>query len=145
MHDLKSYMKDVNTATPPSFRPIDFPDEISYEEWKLEESKAISQLILSMLESNPLLAQSEPVEVLQSLLSDPTTAEKLDLRRVVSDTTSPTGMKGVAEVEQLNIATNGKSSRLDVKRQGSAGDDGDVVGRHNYTFIPEDPRAYFRK
>jgi len=144
MHDLKSYMKDVNTATPPSLRPIDFPDEISYEEWKLEESKAISQLILSMLESNPLLAQSEPVEVLPSLLSDPTSPDKLDLRGVVSENSSSAGMKGM-EVEQLTIATNGKNGRPEIKRQVSTGEEGEVVGRHNYTFIPDDPRAYFRK
>ena len=41
-----------------------------------------------MIESNPLLAKSEPTEVLPSLLSD--SGEKPELRRTISDSPSIT-------------------------------------------------------
>lgn len=132
-------MKDLNTASPPSLRPNDFPDDISYEEWKHEESKAISELIVSMIEANPQLATFESNEVLSTLLSDP--GERNELRRTVSDTPA----KYFAEAEQIHMATNGKL-RPDVPRRQSANDDHeDFIQRHTYTFIPEDPRAYYRR
>ena len=133
-------MKDLNTATPPSLRPLDFPDEISYDEWKHDESKAISELIVNMIEANPQLAKLESTEVLSSLLSD--SGEKNELRRTVSD--SPT--KFATEVEQHNIAINGKSTRPELPRRISVnGDPEEFVQKHTYTFIPEDPRAYYRR
>src|SRR5438046_5734480 len=100
-------MKDLNTGTPPALRPSDFPDELSYDEWKREESKAISELMVSMLESNPQLAKSEPTEVLSSLLSD--SGERPELRRTISDTPPITGSRYSTDIEPLSIATNGKS------------------------------------
>ena len=138
MRDLKTYMKDLSTANAPALRPIDFPDEISYEEWKRDESKAISQLISAMVESNPLLATSEPTEVRSSLLSD--TAEKNDLRKTTSETTG----RYSTDVEQLNIA-NGRQSRPEWHRGASSEEIDDHMAKSTYTFVPEDPRAYYRK
>jgi len=138
MQDLKTYMKDLSTTNAPALRPSDFPDEISYEEWKRDESKAISQLISAMVESNPLLAKSEPTEVRSSLLSD--TADKNDLRRTISETTG----RYSADSEQFNIA-NGRQSRPEWYRGASAEEMDDYTAKSTYTFIPEDPRAYYRK
>jgi hypothetical protein len=138
MQDLKTYMKDLSTATAPPLRPTDFPDDISYEEWKREESKSISQLIGAMVDSNPLLAKSDPTEVRSSLLSEP--ADRPDLRRTISDTTA----RYTADVEQLNIA-NGRLLRPDWQRGSSVEDIDEHSAKSAYTFIPEDPRAYYRK
>lgn len=136
-------MKDLNTATPPTLRPCDFPDEISYDEWKREESKAISELTVSMIEANPQLAKSEPTEVLSSLLSE---GEKPELRRAISDTPSITGSRQPTDIEQLNIVTNGKHSRPEKHRRTSLNDENaEFVSKTPYTFIPEDPRAYYRR
>jgi hypothetical protein len=133
-------MKDLSTGNPPSHRPSDFPDEISYDEWKHEESKAISEIMVSMISANPKLAKSEPTEVLSSLLSD--SAEKPDLRRTISDNPN---RYSVVEVEQLNILANGRSTRPDMTRRISLNDDHDDHAKNQYTFIPEDPRAYYRR
>lgn len=138
MQDLKTYMKDLNTATVPALRRADFPDEISYEEWKREESKAISQLIGAMVEANPLLAKSEPTEVRSSLLSE--TADKSDLRRTISENTT----RYSVDVEQLNIM-NGRQSRPEWHRGASSEGMDDYTAKSTYTFVPEDPRAYYRK
>jgi hypothetical protein len=135
MQDLKTYMKDVSTATAPALRPNDFPDEISYEVWKREESKSISQLIGAMVTSNPLLAISEPTEVRSSLLSD--SADK-ELRRTISDTPG----RYSVDVEQLNIA-NGR--RPDFHRGISVDEVDEHIAKSSYTFVPDDPRAYYRK
>jgi hypothetical protein len=137
-------MKDLNTGAPPTLRPTDFPDEISYDEWKREESKAISELMVSMIESNPLLAKSEPTEVLSSLLSDP--VEKPELRRTISDTPFIMGSKHATDVEQLSVAMNGKPYRPDGLRRMSLHEEQDeFVPKTTYTFIPEEPRAYCRR
>jgi len=137
-------MKDLNTAAPPTLRPTDFPDEISYDEWKREESKAISELMVSMIESNPLLAKSEPTEVLSSLLSD--SGEKPELRRTISDTSSITGPRHSTDIEQLGITTNGKPHRPDGRRRTSLHEEQDeFVTKTTFTFIPEEPRAYYRR
>jgi hypothetical protein len=133
-------LKDLNTATPPSLRPNDFPDELSYEEWKHEESKAISELTVSMIEANPLLAISEPTEVLSSLLSD--SQDRPELRRAISETEPRYSI----DIEPLNVATNGKFSRPDMPRRVSMNDGQEEFAPKNiYTFIPEDPRAYYRR
>ena len=137
-------MKDLNTATPPALRPSDFPDELSYDEWKREESKAISELMVSMIESNPQLAKSEPTEVLSSLLSD--SAERPELRRMMSDTPSITGSRHSMDIEPLGIATNGKPARPEGRRRTSLHEGQDeFVTKTSYTFIPEDPRAYYKR
>lgn len=132
-------MKDLTTGNPPSLRPSDFPDEISYDEWKHEESKAISEITVSMIEANPKLAKSEPTEVLSSLLSD--SGEKPELRRTISDNPN----RYSVDVEQLNIVSNGRSARPDMPRRVSQYDEHDEHVKNQYTFIPDDPRAYYRR
>jgi hypothetical protein len=134
-------MKDLNLGNPPSLRPSDFPDEISYEDWKYNESKAITELMVKMIQSNPLLAKSEPTEVLSSLLSE--SAERPDIRRTTSNS-PPDQLRRSVDVEQLNIV-NGRGSRPDILRKTSAEEKEDFVSRSSYTFIPEDPRAYYKR
>jgi hypothetical protein len=86
-----------------------------------------------MIQANPQLAKTEPAEILPSLLSD---SDRPDLKRTTSD--SPTHSRRTTEVDQLHVA-NGK-------RRTSAGDEAEeFYQRQSYTFIPEDPRAYYKK
>jgi hypothetical protein len=134
-------MKDLNTATPPSLRPSDFPDDgISYEDWKYNEQKAITELTVAMIQANPQLAKSEPTAVLPSLLSE--SEDKNDLRRTTSADSTP-GMRQSMYVEDLNIASNGR--RPEGFRRVSQDEIDEFVTRSSYTFIPEDPRAYYKR
>src|SRR5579859_2620731 len=135
-------MKDLNTATPPSLRPSDFPDDgISYEDWKLHEQKAITELTVAMIQANPQLAKSEPISVLPSLLSE--SEDKNDLRRTTSADSTPNVRQSMYGVEDLNIASNGR--RPEAFRRVSQEDVDEFVTRSSYTFIPEDPRAYYKR
>lgn len=134
-------MKDLNLGNPPSLRPSDFPDEISYDDWKYNESKAITELMVKMIQSNPLLAKSEPTEVLSSLLSE--SVERPDIRRTISNP-PPDHLRRSVDVEQLNIV-NGRGSRPDILRRTSAEEQDEFLPRSSYTFIPEDPRAYYKR
>jgi hypothetical protein len=133
-------MKDLNTGVLPNLRPSDFPDEISYEDWKYNESRSITELMVGMIQANPLLAKSEPTEVLSSLLSE--SAERPDIRR--SSNSPPDPMRRSVDIEQLNIV-NGRGSRPDMLRRTSAEDSDDFVARSSYTFVPEEPRAYYKR
>jgi hypothetical protein len=134
-------MKDLNNATPPSLRPSDFPDDgISYDDWKYNEQKAITDLTVAMIQANPQLAKSEPTAVLPSLLSD--SEDKNDLRRTMSADLIPS-MRQSMYVEDLNIASNGR--RPEGVRRVSQDEIDEFVSRSSYTFIPEDPRAYYKR
>ena len=131
-------MKDLTTGNSPSLRSSDFPDEISYEDWKHEESKAISEIMVAMIEANPKLAKSEPTEVLSSLLSD--SGDRPDLRRTVSDYPN----RSPIDAEQPYVI-NGRHTRPDMPRRTSLNDENEEYVRNQYTFIPDDPRAYYRR
>lgn len=134
-------MKDLNNATPPSLRPSDFPDDgISYNDWKYNEQKAITDLTVAMIQANPQLAKSEPTAVLPSLLSD--SEDKNDLRRTTSADLIPS-LRQSMYVEDLNIASNGR--RPEGVRRVSQDEIDEFVSRSSYTFIPEDPRAYYKR
>jgi hypothetical protein len=134
-------MKDLTNASPPSLRPSDFPDESSYEDWKYHESKAISELVVNMIQANPKLAKLEPMEILPSLLSD-SASERPDLRRTTSDQHHGQSRQA-SEAGQPTIA---RSSRPDIRRRISMTDDLDeFTQKHAYTFLPEDPRAYYKR
>jgi len=134
-------MKDLNNAITPSLRPSDFPDDgISYDDWKYIEQKAITDLTVAMIQANPQLAKSEPTAVLPSLLSE--SEDKNDLRRTTSADSTP-ALRQSMYVEDLNIASNGR--RPEGIRRVSQDELDEVVTRRSYTFIPEDPRAYYRR
>jgi hypothetical protein len=134
-------MKDLNTGILPSLRPSDFPDDgISYEDWKFNEQRAITELTVSMIQANPQLAKSEPTAVLPSLLSE--SEDKTDLRRITSADFSP-NMRQSMYVEDLNIASNGR--RPEGFRRASQEEIDEFATRSSYTFIPEDPRAYYKR
>jgi len=88
-----------------------------------------------MIQANPQLAKTEPAEVLPSLLSE--SSDRPDLKRTTSD--SPTHSRRPTEVvDQLHIS-NGK-------RRTSVGDEAEeFYQRQSYTFIPEEPRAYYKR
>jgi hypothetical protein len=93
-----------------------------------------------MIGANPQLAISEPTEVRSSLLSDP--QDRPEIRRTISDTQS----RQTFEIEPPYGATNGKFSRPDMPRRVSMFDDQEEFAPKTiYTFIPEDPRAYYRR
>lgn len=134
-------MKDLNNAITPSLRPSDFPDDgISYEDWKYNEQKAITDLTVAMIQANPQLAKSEPTAVLPSLLSE--SEDKNDLRRTTSADSTQI-LRQSMYVEDLNIASNGR--RPEGIRRVSQDEIDEFVTRNSYTFIPEDPRAYYKR
>ena len=91
--------------------------------------------MVNMIQANPQLATFQPLEKVSSLLSDPN--ERPDLKRVVSDNPSIIGRRS-SDVEQLTIV-NGK------RRTSQGEEPDDFVQKQSYTFIPEDPRAYYKR
>jgi hypothetical protein len=145
LQDLKTYLKDLTTATPPSLRRADFADDISYEDWKHGESKAISELMVNMIQANPQLAKYQSNEVLPSLLSDgEKSTEKPEIWRTTSD--SSTTQRRSTDIEQLNIVSN-RTSRPDISRRVSLNDEetDNFIVKSSYTFIPDDSRAYYKR
>nr|XP_019005449.1 uncharacterized protein I203_02304 [Kwoniella mangroviensis CBS 8507]OCF68910.1 hypothetical protein I203_02304 [Kwoniella mangroviensis CBS 8507] len=58
LDDLKKCLKSLNTDTPYLYSPYDFADPGCWNSWRTSEVSALSQLMLSMMQSNPSLQQT---------------------------------------------------------------------------------------
>lgn len=128
LQDLKTYQAHLSLMTKKTLNNDDFDLEEAYEAWKNQEIPDLSQMILAILQSNPELAKSSPGGSVPQFRPnpslDPGYADSSRQGSVSSETGSyvidqPVDMSG------LNIRD----------------DPGDGT---SYTFIPQDPRAYYR-
>lgn len=63
--DIKACINSINLQMDPFLKPEDFETQQAYAAWKSSELKTLSQLMLLMIQTNPELAKSAPVEVLR--------------------------------------------------------------------------------
>jgi hypothetical protein len=129
LQDLKTYQAHLSLMTKKTLNNDDFDLEEAYEAWKHQEIPEISQMILAILQSSPELAKSTPGGSVPSMRPNGSMEPSYP---DPSRTASQTSGNGSYVVDQpidmsgLNIGDNGS-------------DDG-----ASYTFIPPDPRTYYR-
>ncbi|KAF2198043.1 hypothetical protein GQ43DRAFT_379612, partial [Delitschia confertaspora ATCC 74209] len=132
LQDLKTYQAHLSLNTNKTLNSEDFDLEDAYEAWKKSEVHDLSQMMLAIIQSNPELAKSSPGGSLPQFKPGSGAAEAAgyhDLGRKMSGQ-SENGSSYVidqpADMSTLSISDN------------SNGD------TNSYTFIPPDPRAYYR-
>ncbi|KAI5465942.1 hypothetical protein BGZ63DRAFT_119072 [Mariannaea sp. PMI_226] len=132
LQDLKSYQARMNSNLPGALLSQDFDLEESFTEWKESEAPQLSKMILDILMAKPELAKSSSglEKALpnrpQSSFNDKAYA---DLSRALSNSTDGS----LAFDPSLNLAAL------------SLGDASiRTVEEDIYTFIPPEPRAYFK-
>ena len=120
LQDLKTYQAQLNLGTGRTLSIGDFPNREAYELWKKSEGPELSQMMLSIVQSDPGLAKS-PSE-------GPANGDSSQLTRTLSNNRA-SRIVDLAEISSLPMmdATNGASDESDV-----------------YTFIPADPRSCYR-
>ncbi|KAF1851330.1 uncharacterized protein K460DRAFT_401357 [Cucurbitaria berberidis CBS 394.84] len=129
LQDLKTYQAHLSLMTNKTLNSDDFDLEEAYEAWKNQEVPDLSQMILAILQSNPELAKSSPggsvPQFKPNVTLDPGYADSSKQGSQLSENGSSYIIDQPVDMTGLNIR-----------------DDPD--NGTSYTFIPSDPRAYYR-
>ncbi|KAL1958863.1 hypothetical protein VTO42DRAFT_3700 [Malbranchea cinnamomea] len=133
LQDLKSYQAHLNLSTGKTICREDFGNDEAYEIWKKGEGPELSQMMLTIVQSNPELAKSTPggsaLQLNPQEAANPSNSPaSSDLTPVTTENISYIPNQGV-DISSLSISdsTQVQSEEVDV-----------------YTFIPPDPRNYYR-
>jgi hypothetical protein len=125
LQDLKTYQAHLSLMTKHTLNSDDFDLEEAFEAWKHQEVPDISQMILAILQSNPELAKSSPGGSVPQFKPN----ASVDLGYAGS----PTSENGSSYVIDQPVDMSGLNLR-----------DGGADDGASYTFIPQDPRTYYR-
>ncbi|TFK96931.1 hypothetical protein BDV98DRAFT_607974 [Pterulicium gracile] len=133
--DLKSCLKNISAGEAFPAHREDFASEDAWLHWKTLETTHLQQLMLAMVKMNPELAKSTPSDVL------PNTTRPGSLY-------SPTepGMSrnhSVGSRRSLYINSMNDVNQDAVNDELNADDD--VPTGHNFTYIPPNPRKYYKR
>jgi hypothetical protein len=123
LQDLKTYQAHLSLMTKKTLNSDDFDLDEAYEFWKHQEIPDISQMILAILQSSPELAKSSPGGSVSQYRQN----GSVDL----GNSASPSSEHGPSFATDPHVDMSG----LNIRDGGT--DDG-------YTFIPPDPRTYYR-
>ncbi|EEH18861.2 hypothetical protein PABG_01180 [Paracoccidioides brasiliensis Pb03] len=121
MQDLKTYQVQLNLNTRRTLSNDDFDSNDAFEAWKKAEAGDLSQMMFSIMQSNPETKTSTSGSTLPYL-----STRSSDLATIDSGYSEPSE---VCSVDALSLADSSN----------------DYSDDHNlYTFIPPDVRSYYR-
>lgn len=133
LRDLKAYQQRLNSNMAGALCPHDFDPEEAFEEWKKSEAPHLSQMMLDILTAKPELAKTSTSDLDKPLPAlSPTNEDDqsyADLARVIASPadTPAFGFDGAVGALSLEDTTSIRS-----------------VDEANYTFIPHDPRSFYK-
>lgn len=132
LRDLKTYQAHLNLKTRKTLSAENFENDEAYENWRKNEGPDLSQMMLAIVQSNPELAKSTPGNALPQFNSNAPEANSdrlsLELTRSSSERPDRTSYVIDQPVDLSSMSLND-----------SAQDESDT-----YTFIPPDPRAFYK-
>ncbi|KAK4693598.1 hypothetical protein P7C71_g3833, partial [Lecanoromycetidae sp. Uapishka_2] len=133
LQDLKTYQTLLNLDSGKTLRNDDFDLDEAYELWKKGEVQDLSQMMLTIIQSNPELAKSTTGSLPQFShhANGSTSSEHSDLSRNMSENMESSSYVIDQPVDMANI--NGRSQSPE-----SLDED------KTFTYIPTDARAYYR-
>lgn len=123
LQDLKTYQTNLSLMTRKTLSSDDFDSEEAYELWKSQETSELSRLIMELLQANPDLAKSSSA------------AAQIRSHNASVDLGSRQGSQS---------SESGAAYGLDQAMDGLSMRDDLANGDESYTFIPSDPRSYYR-
>ncbi|KAF4123579.1 Ca2+-dependent lipid-binding protein, contains C2 domain [Geosmithia morbida] len=132
LRDLKSYQLRLSANMPGALGSQDFDIDESFDEWKKSEGPCLSAMMLDILTAKPLLARTSTGPTVpsrpQSMVSDDQVYAELG--RALSNASNG----GPAIDPSLNLGSLAIGDRSSIR----------TVEAHIYTFIPPDPRAFYK-
>ena len=138
LQDLKTYQNFLNLNSTRTLRSEDFDTEEAYEAWRNAEGPELSQMMLAILQVNPLLAKSAPG-------GGAPHSKSASKGSILSDSGYSDGSRKFSDHSE-----NGSSYVLDQPVDMSSlhleGGNSDVPedAENPFTYIPSDPRAFYR-
>ncbi len=134
LQDLKMYQNHLNLNTKRTLRSDDFDLEEGYEAWRKAEGPDLSQMMLAIVQSNPELAKSTAGSLAQFNAptngSPSTDSGYAEMARKMSDQVE-NGSYVIDQPVDMSMNENDNPERVN---------DAEAA----FTFIPPDPRAYYR-
>ncbi|KAJ5782165.1 hypothetical protein N7457_003939 [Penicillium paradoxum] len=123
LQDLKTYQAHLNLQTHKTLSRDDFDSDEGYDAWKKSEGPDLSQMMLAIVQCNPELAKSS-LGALPQFNSSP--HENPELARTSSGRTDRTSyvIDQPVDLSGLSLEDSDESD--------------------TYTFIPSDPRAFYK-
>ncbi|PKS06673.1 hypothetical protein jhhlp_007424 [Lomentospora prolificans] len=137
LRDLKAYQHRLNSNITGALCSGDFETEEAFEDWKKSEAPHLSRLMLDILTARPELAKTSTTS---SLLDKPLPTPSggyeddqayADLARLIS---SPDETPMLGYDSALGMGPSGPDDSGSIRS----------VDEANYTFIPYDPRAFYK-
>ncbi|KAF2470934.1 uncharacterized protein BDR25DRAFT_286235 [Lindgomyces ingoldianus] len=130
LQDLKTYQAHLSLMSKKTLNSDDFDLEDAYEAWKKSEVPDLSQMMLAIVQSNPELAKSTPGGSLpQFKPSAPLESGYHDPSRRASEPNENSSSYVIDQPVDM--------SGLNIRDETSSDDS-------SYTFIPPDPRSFYR-
>src|SRR5262245_39911968 len=128
-------LKNINAGAAFPGRREDFPSDAAWQHWRTVETSHLSQLMMAMMKFNPDLAKSAPSDMYTS--SPPANARPPSMY-----SPSVASRHGSFSSHRSAYGTNGQSDDMGDYELG--GDDEVPVG-HNFTYIPPNPKKFYRR
>ena len=138
-------LKNLNAGSPFPGRREDFQSEVAFQHWRTLETSHLSQLMVVMVQFNPELAKSTPGDL--SSLQRSSNARPTSIYSVSGNNRESTYYPG-----GRNLSVSSRNSRLSVFSPGDLeevaedlGADEDLPIGHHYTFIPPNPKKFYKR
>lgn len=132
LQDLKTYQTHLNLNTGKTLRRADFELDESYESWKKTEGPELSQMMLAVVQSNPELAKSTSGGSLPQFNPPSGTQNSERPPCELSPITSENSSYAIDQAADLSSMSLSDSPNDQVEET------------EVYSFIPPDPRSYYR-
>ncbi|KAL8923631.1 MAG: hypothetical protein Q9172_003055 [Xanthocarpia lactea] len=137
LQDLKSYQTYLNLNSKKTLRSDDFHFDEAYDSWRKGEDHDLSQMMLAIIQSSPELAKSTPGSSISNLnrpvsspdAGGPSYPDTLGRASDFSERSSYV----IDQPVDMTTLSSGSQSPV------SSNDD-----ENTFTFIPPDPRAFYR-
>lgn len=144
--DLKTCLKNINAGATFPGRREDFSSEAAWQYWRTLETSHLSQLMVVMVQVNPELAKSTGSEGSPTAANGrPGSMYSQMSSRPDSFYASGTSRHASISSRHSLVHTNSITSDDFGTIGEEVGDDDDIPVGHHFTFIPLNPRKYYKR
>lgn len=143
LRDLKEYQNHLMLNTRVTLSKDDFNLDEAYETWRKGEYSDLSQMMLALVQSDPMLAKSTSPSSLPSYKPPPAAANDGGYNDLTKSLSRQSGEQESSYVIDQPVDMSGLNLGDSSPRDSGTGSlDGSSA---NLTFIPSDARAYYRQ